>query len=475
MKRELDRRALLKSALAATTTAAVAGQSRGNAAEKEEPRVVASKSDVADSLKADLLVVGAGSAGWPAALAAARAGARVILVEEDAMPGGQPVDMYVASPCGGPQVGLYQEMLDRLGERHDFSLNPKRKSWYLPSSYIQVILAMLGQEQERLQLICGARAVWTLVSEGSRNRVRGVEIERFDGQRQTIEAAVTIDASGSGIVAAMGGFETMYGRDARSAFGEPFGPEVADHKVQHCTWMFISQQIHQGPAMDFSKIRYAPNESGYGWLDTRGHKPERAKKLGSDLETAMKRNAGIYLHWGSSVVCEDTRDPICIAKAQREAYGLIERDLQILMENGYAVHLAPKLGIRETRRVLGEHVITVNDLKSGKMPDDVIAISDYGLDAWGEDMAEGDRHLPRSGVPYRALVPKAAEGLLIACKSISGTHLAASSYRVQPIMASVGTAAGLAATLAVQKRTGLRDIPMQELQQQLQKVGVLPA
>ena len=74
---------------------------------------------VAETIQTDVLVVGAGSSGIPAAIAAARQGAKVVLLEEDFVPGGAPVDMYVAMLCGGPRVGIYREMAEHLNAGHD--------------------------------------------------------------------------------------------------------------------------------------------------------------------------------------------------------------------------------------------------------------------------------------------------------------------------------------------------------------------
>jgi hypothetical protein len=146
---------------------------------------------------------------------------------------------------------------------------------------------------------------------------------------------------------------------------------------------------------------------------------------------------------------------------------------EVWAESGYAMHLAPRLGIREVRRVLGEYVVTANDLKDGREFEDTVAYNEFMLDVWGAALDAEQRSLPRGYIPYRALIPLATEGLLVAGKAISGSHLAMGSYRVQPIVASIGTAAGIAATLAARRQTGVREIPLTELQGSLRAMGVL--
>ena len=75
-------------------------------------------------LHCDVIVVGAGPAGIPAAVAAAREGAKVILLEEDMMPGGAPVDMYVTYMCGAPRVGVFIDMVRELNQKHSLSITP---------------------------------------------------------------------------------------------------------------------------------------------------------------------------------------------------------------------------------------------------------------------------------------------------------------------------------------------------------------
>ena len=200
------------------------------------------------TLKCDVVVVGAGPGGVPAAIAAARQGAKVILLEEDNMPGGAPVDMYVPFICGGPRVGVFQEMIQVLNAKHTIggrtcetfgkTGSDGKNHWWMPGSYAEVIYQLLEKE-ENITLMCAAPVVGVkLKTSGNRNQVTGVRIMR-NGDYQDIDAAVTIDATGNGLIADMAGCEYMFGSEAKSDYNEPVGIEVADGKVQPCTWMLI--------------------------------------------------------------------------------------------------------------------------------------------------------------------------------------------------------------------------------------------
>lgn len=426
---------------------------------------------LADAARFDVIVVGAGASGIPAAIAAARQGARVALLEEHLEPGGAPVDEYITLLCGGPRVGLFLEMANQLNARHNITGQPVvpfeqggcanhgRDYWYLPTAYRQVLGAMIAAEPN-ITLVGGARVEDVLVDEsGPRRRIFGVLAEGPLGSRRTFAAPVTIDATGAGELAALAGFETRYGRDARRDFDEPYGPDEADSAVQPCTWMFISQRLRPGARMP-GKLLGGFVESNYTWVGN-----------AADPDF-IARQAGAYLHWGVTVRCDDTRDPAAVARAQRAAFVKFEPELAVFQERGFAIHLAPRIGIRESRRVLGETVVTAADLLAGRFPDDTVAVCDFFLDAWGEH-DKLPRTNVRAGIPYRALIPRAAEGLLVAGKAISGTHLAMSAYRVQPSMASVGTAAGIAAAMAATHKTDVRSIDVDALRARLRAMGVI--
>ena len=419
-----------------------------------------------DAINCDVLVVGAGASGIPAAIAAARHGARVILLEEDMVPGGAPVDMSVAMLCGGPRVGIFREMAQQLNNSHNLTGSPVenfvdgadgRDYWYMPGSYLQVLRGMMNAEKN-LTLICGSPVSRALVSnDGNRRRVNGVTVDTPGGISRTYTAPVTIDATGTGLIAALAGCEIQYGRNARSDFNEAYGPDQADNHVQPCTWMFISQRLCPDAKLPDEMLGKGLVESNYGWIQ-------------KDETMVNERKAGTYLHWGATVKCSDTRDAFLVAQAQDEALTKLIPMINLMNKNGFMVHLAPKLGIRESRRVMGEAVVTATDLLASRFPDDTIAHCGFFLDAWGEH----DK-LPRTdvlaGIPYGALVPRGTEGLLIAGKAISGTHLAMSAYRVQPIMASVGAGAGIAAAMTSTLKTDIRNISIPELKDSIEKLN----
>lgn len=422
-------------------------------------------------LSYDVIVAGAGPGGIAAAVAAARNGAKVLLLEEDMTPGGAPVDMYVTFMCGGPRVGLFRQLVQTLNSEFPVGGVPcstfgkmgsdGKNHWWMPSSFA-IAYRRLIESQPGIELMCGAPVFDAMVRDkGNRNQVYGVRIIR-NGQLQEITAPVTIDATGSGIVAATAGCTIMYGSEAKSDFNESYGLEVSDGKVQPCTQMYISQRVRKDAVFPIERF-------GSGVLEDNNRRWAQEQ----DREEFYRNNTGIFLHWGVSSECKDTTDPVEVARTQMKVQKSMERYVKILAEAGFVMHLAPKIGIRESRRVRGEYVLTVDDLFNGVQPDDKIADANYPIDAWGWKIpAEIKRKVRPYGIPYRSLIPLDTEGLLLAGRIISGTRLANSSYRVQPICSSVGEAAGTAAAMAALDKTAVRDIDVKRLISNLDGYGL---
>jgi len=144
-------------------------------------------------------------------------------------------------------------------------------------------------------------------------------------------------------------------------------------------------------------------------------------------------------------------------------------------ETAYVAQSGVHVGVRETRRIVGEYQLTADDLLSVRKFDDVVARGSYPLDIHSPT-GKGTRlqKLPPGeayDIPLRSLIPKGVDRLLVAGRCISGTHEAQSSYRAMPIAMATGQAAGVCAALAASRTVGPREIPVSDVQAELIRQG----
>jgi hypothetical protein len=141
-------------------------------------------------------------------------------------------------------------------------------------------------------------------------------------------------------------------------------------------------------------------------------------------------------------------------------------------EQSYLVQTAAQIGVRESRRIMGEYVFTGDDVQRGSKFADAIARGNYGIDIHDPKGDEGNQlsAMPEDltyDIPYRSLVPLEIENLLVAGRCVSATHEGQSAIRIQPICMAMGEAAGTAATLCVQMDSSPRRLDITLLQKQL--------
>jgi len=139
------------------------------------------------------------------------------------------------------------------------------------------------------------------------------------------------------------------------------------------------------------------------------------------------------------------------------------------------VGIAPRIGVRETRRILGDYILTEHDCLAGVVNQkhrDIVAITDHAVDIHGRKGRLYEVPNGAYGVPYRCLLPRGIDNLYIASRAASFSHIAASSCRLCRTMMTLGQAAGNAATMAVAQHVATRQIDVFELRQRLQSQGV---
>ena len=144
-------------------------------------------------------------------------------------------------------------------------------------------------------------------------------------------------------------------------------------------------------------------------------------------------------------------------------------------EKAYCIQSGAHIGVRETRRILGDYQLTGEDVLSARKFDDVIARSTYPVDIHNpEGTGTQLKHLPAGesyDIPLRCLFPRGVEGLMTAGRCISGTHEAHSSYRVMPVSMAIGHASGVCSALAAESNTIPRSIAPQDVQKELLRQG----
>jgi len=457
------RRDFLKASL---LTAAAASISKGlNAASPAPTDCEMKDSKYRRQLECDVVVVGAGSAGVPAAISAARNGAKVILLDDDALLGGAPVDMFVAATCGDPFLGIYKQMRTRLTDKYDLSGIKSSGGWFFPTNYAFIIAQMVRAEKN-ITVISSAPVTGVIMdSAGNTPKICGVEFLDYGFCKSSIKAKIVIDATGTGLVSELAGATCLYGADAKSDFNEGKAPEKRNDTVMPCTLMSIMQAIR--PDAKIERVKENPlllcGKSGhFNCIPEDKPLPQRL----------------YYLNWTASRAC-DTRDNQALARIQNELMDEVVAPLiDKYLDMGFAINVAPKIGVRECRRVLGHSVIDSKHVAEEKFPDDSVSHGRYWFDIWVD---KGDFHgdpneakLIHFGMPYGAGVPKGVDNLLTAGKHISGTSLAMSVYRVQPIVGAFGEAMGAAAAMCAANKTSPMNLELKTLQKQMVKQGVLP-
>ena len=412
------------------------------------PKPPTADASPARDLRADVCVVGGGSGGIGAAVAAARAGANVLLVERESMLGGTSTAGYVINWEPGPGCGIAREIAIRLAKYDEGVTFSRAKEYdgtltragngrvhYEPVPFHDVVMTML-RETGRARVLLNTTFVRSAY-DGDQKRMRWIDVIRR-GKRYRVHARTFIDCTGSGFLAQTVGCETMLGADAKSRFDEPSAPEEPHDTLNALELCYrirpsadpVRQQLPEGRSARRGGAAW-PLPSGDKFVNTCGGLAPGWLLMKLGYEGARKElelRAQQHWHW-----------------MQKERFPEYEFD-----------SFAPMLAIRESHRIVGEYVLRQQDVMThiSKSPHpDLVAIADHPMDTHGAGGGLGAVATPY-GIPYRCLVPKGPwQNLLVACRGASFSHIAASSCRLSRTIMALGHAAGLAA--AESSRTGV--------------------
>ncbi len=454
----------------------------------------------------DVLVAGGGAAGVCAGIAAARTGARTVILEESPWLGGQLTSAGVSATDGNPppfETGLFREFAERV-RAHYGGPAATATGWvsrlaFEPAVGAGILRSMTAAEPT-LTLRFGER-VERVLRDG--RRVLGVVAApvRGDGPALEYRAAVTIDATEYGDVIVKGGVPYRIGRESRGETGEPGAPAKADLMLQDFTWCAILKEYPAGAH------RPVPAPPGYeaadfacavGCVDP-GRHTHRIYDWNRFITYRRLPRGKFILNWG---LCgndwhADTAIPL-LETAAREGVFRAAKDLTLGLVHWIQTGLGhPELGladdefdtedylpwlpyVRESVRLRG--VVTLGErdildpLGDPERPlwRDSVAVGEYMLIDHhhraripDEDPSVVDETFPRPppyGIPYGALVPESVDGLLATEKNISVTHVANGVTRLHPPCMLAGQAAGVAAAIAAAKGIEPRRVPVRDIQ-----------
>jgi len=446
--------------------------------------------------EADVLVVGGGPAGLGAAIGAAQAGARVVLAERYGFLGGNAtaalvmplMSFHTQTPVpekpgvnaagstsllptdhgpGEPVIaGVLKSLLERL-VKVGGAIEPSLATGYVvpfdPEWFKIIALELL--DEAGVHFVFHAFAA-DVLKDGS--RVKGAVFETKSGPI-AVRARVTVDCTGDGDLAVRAGVPSEIGRDdglvqpmtlmfrmvnfRRDGFEQYVKAHPRQWRGVHGLWDLVREATKAGhlslPREDILFFA-TPHEDEVSVNSTR-----ITRVLGTDVWDLS------YAEW--------------MSRRQMRQIAEFMRRYVPGFESSYVAQSGVQVGVRETRRILGDYQLTAEDVLQARKFEDGIARGSYPVDIHNpKGSGTVLKRLPPGeayDIPLRCLMPQGVDGLVVAGRCLSGTHEAHSSYRVMPIVMATGQAAGVCAALAAARHNTPRSIDVREVQRELLRQG----
>ncbi len=445
-------------------------------------------------LRGDVIVVGGGPAGMCAAIAAAREGAGVVLVEQANACGGMATQGLVGPfmTCYDRQAktmiirGLFEEIVERM-VRRGYAIHPSQvhagtcfTSWIVlghehvtpfEPEGLKLIMDEMIQEAgvKVLYHTCFLRPLM------ERDRIAGVLVSSKKGL-EVIEGKVVIDCTGDG--------------DVAQRCGAPY--EMGDqqlHQVQPATMFFHVSNV-DGERLEADIQAHLHTFYRKDGVNYRSLHWRVAQARANGDWSLQRVSIGIFRmpkpdEWcvnTSRIMNVDSTDNESLTRAEIEGRRQADEILRFLRkyvpgcENARMKATASCIGIRESRHIVGDYWLTGEDLLQGKVPEDTILLSANSVDVHGRFGPVSNEYVAIQsdyyGVPYRCLLPRGVEQLLVAGRCVSADSTAAGAIRVIPPCMGMGEAAGVAAALAVKAGCTVRGLDTGLLRRRLRERGV---
>ena len=401
----------------------------------------------------DLCVVGGGLAGLCAAITAARHGAKTVLMHDRPVLGGNcssEIRMWVCGAHGenNKETGLLEEI-----QLENLARNPT-----MNYSIWDSVLYEKAMAEPNLILLLNCSCC-----DAAMHGTKIASVKGWQGTAETwhtVQANYFADCSGDSVLAPLTGAEYRVGREGRAEFGEPIAPEQPDRKTMGMSCLM--QLRDTGRPQVFTPPNWAYSYPSDTDLPDAGH------DLGTNFWWIELGGEGNSIH--DTEILRDELLKIALGVWDHmKNYG--DHDAK-----NYALEWLGFLpGKRESRRYVGDHIMTQHDVEAGGRFDDIVAYGGWSMDdhfpagflyRGGHPTTYHPAPSPY-GIPYRCLYSKNIDNLFFAGRNISVTHAALSSTRVMGTCALLGQAVGMAAALAAHENCSPREVDIRKLQRTL--------
>jgi glycine/D-amino acid oxidase-like deaminating enzyme len=480
-RREFVRSAVAVAAGVAVSAGLVGASARAGAAESSMGKTSSKKTLIEPSREipildeADVVVCGGGPAGVGAAISAARNGAKTILLEHGYCLGGTATSglMNRLGPYHDQEKiilgGIPWEILQRLIAMNAaaspvpcLQTDPD-KYWvpFDPEAMKYVLDRMV--EEAGVKVLFHSYSVGLVPGNGRRS---GVILESKCGRR-AILAKVVVDATGDGDMAVAAGASFDKGR-------------AGDRLMQPMSIMFKVGEVEGDEAR-----QYLAGHKEQLVRDVAAQGESVPRYIGAGTDNLLHKDE-IYFNIDHVFGLDGTKVED-LSRAAMEARKQIWQSMAFAKKHipGYEKsHLsvtAARLGVRETRRIVGDYILTIDDVLGAKKFDDAISRYACWVDIHtvvpGEKASLYANKIPAPGtsydIPYRCLLPAKVDNLLVAGRCFSATHEAFASARMMPSCMAMGQAAGTAAALAANQNVSPRNLNVQSLQNVVRQQGAM--
>ena len=423
--------------------------------------------------KYDLLVVGGGLTGVAAAVAATRQGLQVLLAEQSGCLGGAlstnliyPFMPFSTHPAHGTRkdlsAGLFSEMFLR-SQAITAKIGPASIEYPEPSmstsrsdichEHFKFALDDMVQE-------AGVDVLYHVTLSHVKKEGRNLRSAYFATKAGVLEleADFFIDATGDGDLLAFAGCAFQLGRES-------------DGLSQPMTTCFRVANV------DIGQINWSEIQAAYKQWQEDGRITNPRENV---LVFWGKGMGDGILHFNTTrVTHHDPTDPLSLSQAETKARGQVREMLEFFrtfpaFQNATIVSTA-SIGVRESRKLKGEHILTAQELMDCTKFDDAIALGNYDIDIHNPAGTGTSHYYFGPGdyysIPYRSLLPKEFDNLLVGGRCISATHEAQASIRIMPICATTGEAAGVAVAVAKKTDTNTHTVDIATVQDILRRNG----